>query len=359
MLRLYASLTLLAVSLVTACNSPGNSRSSIAHAADAVVAEKGSGQQPAAKSTGTEADAGPMPDADRANPTPGGEPGVRKPNLLGRIPVLEYHLIGGTDGRWQRSVESFRADLELLYSRGYRPISVSDLVDKRIDIAAGLSPVVFTFDDASPSQFRFIEKDGELVVDSSSAVGIWLDFKKTHADWNNRAVFCMLSGAEAGRSFFGDKGIEGQQSEWRHRKLRLLVDNGFELCNHTVWHANLARQSDQTVVDQIARLNLAIDSAVANYRVRTFALPLGEWPKQIDLAHTGSWKDARTGRVVNYNFDAVLQVSGGPSRSPYDPAFNPRRITRVQVLDNELVRVLDQLDRSGQRYVSDGSAAPR
>ena len=40
------------------------------------------------------------------------------PNELGRIPVVEYHLIGAEEGRWTRTPENFRKDLELLYSRG-------------------------------------------------------------------------------------------------------------------------------------------------------------------------------------------------------------------------------------------------
>ena len=128
--------------------------------------------------------------------------GERVPNTLGRIPILEYHLIGQEEGRWTRHVDAFRRDLELLYARGYRPISVAQLVDGEIVLPAGLSPVVFTFDDASPSQFRFVERDGKLVIDSTSAVGVWLDFRRTHPDWSNKAVFCMLSGAAAGRSFF-------------------------------------------------------------------------------------------------------------------------------------------------------------
>ena len=124
----------------------------------------------------------------------------RSPNELGRIPILEYHLIGDSEGRWQRERGRFRRDLEVLYERGYRPVSVAELVDGRIELAAGLSPVVFTFDDASPSQFRYIEQtDGSLAIDSTSAVGIWLAFAESRPDWRNRATFCLLSGAEAGR----------------------------------------------------------------------------------------------------------------------------------------------------------------
>jgi peptidoglycan/xylan/chitin deacetylase (PgdA/CDA1 family) len=278
------------------------------------------------------------------------------PNELGRIPVLEYHLIG-TEGRWGRSPENFRKDLEQLYARGYRPVSLRDLAAKRIDLPAGTSPVVFTFDDASPGQFSYIEQGGELRIDPRSAVGIWLDFAKDHPGWENKAVFCMLSGAEAGRSFFGNRDIEGQKTEWRHRKVAFLAEQGFELCNHTLWHAQLNRYDDAMVQEQIARLQLAVDSAVPGYRIRSFALPLGEWPRNRELAARGSWTDPKTGKTTSYEHDVVLLVAGGPTRSPHDPEYDGTRVMRVQVHADELTRTLDRLDRERTRYVSDGDPA--
>ena len=278
------------------------------------------------------------------------------PNELGRIPVLEYHLIGETEGRWTRTPENFRKDLELLYSRGYRPVTLKDVVDRRIDLPAGTSPVVFTFDDASPGQFKYIERDGQLEIDPNSAVGMWLEFGKTHPGWGNKGVFCMLSGAEAGRSFFGNKDIEGQKTEWRHRKVKFLADEGFELCNHTLWHATLSKYDDVFAQEQIARLTLAVDSAVPGYTITSFALPLGEWPPNKDIAARGSWTDPKSGKTTTYQHSVVLLVAGGPARSPHDPEFNGLRMPRVQVYANELQRTLDELDAKKSRYVSDGNA---
>lgn len=307
-----------------------------------------SADQPAADTTTTAA-------ASTSNVAAPAGSDTLQPNELGRIPVLEYHLIGDKEARWERERGQFRKDLEMLYARGYRPISASEFVDKKIILPRGLSPVVFTFDDASPGQFRYIEKNGQLEIDPGSAVGIWLDFAKQHPDWQNKAVWCMLSGAEAGRSFFGNKDIEGQKTEWRHRKVKFLHDQGFELCNHTLWHAQLSKYPDAFVQEQIARLQLAVDSAVPGYRIRTFALPLGLWPTNRALAEKGSWKDPKSGRVISYDHDVILEVSGGPNVSPHDPAFNPLSVDRVQVYANELQKTLDNLDKSGRRYVSDGN----
>jgi hypothetical protein len=283
--------------------------------------------------------------------------GRRAPNEQGRVPILEYHLVGDTEGRWSRHRDRFRRDLEILYERGYRPVSAAELVDGEIPLDAGYSPVVFTFDDASPSHFRYVEREGRLEVDSTSVVGIWLDFARTHPGWRNKAVFCMLPGATHGHAFFGDKGIAGQKTEWRFAKLRFLAEQGFELCDHTLWHANLAKYSDAVVQEQIARGVMAIDSAVPGYRVRTFALPLGVWPKNRALAREGSWRDPRTGRVVSYKFDAILEVAGGANVSPSDPAFDPHSLDRIQVYGDALEQALERLDRTGTRYVSGGGAA--
>jgi hypothetical protein len=307
--------------------------------------------------TGTLATAEPSPAVLAAVPDIAAGRAKLAPNEMGRIPIFEYHLIGDTEGRWARHRDRFRQDLELLYERGYRPVTVSELVDKKLDLPKGTSPVVFTFDDASPSQLRYVERNGKLEIDPTSAVGIWLDFARTHRGWGNRATFCVLSGAAAGHNLFGDKGIEGQQTAWRFQKVRWLSEQGFELCAHTLWHANLAKYADPVVQEQIARNVMAIDSAVPGYRVRTFALPLGVWPKNRALAIEGSWREPKRGRTASYKFDAVMEVSGTAVRSPYDPAFNPHDLERIQVIGNALQSTLDHLDRTGTRYVSDGNPA--
>jgi hypothetical protein len=282
------------------------------------------------------------------------DPGKLPPNHMGKIPVLEYHVIGGTaNALYTRTIESFKADLEDVYNRGYRPITVAQMLDKDFsDVPEGRSPVVFVFDDASPEQFSYIEQNGRLTIDPNSGIGIWLDFAKTHPGWKNRATFCMLNGAEAGHNFFGDKPqFNGQKKEWRFQKVKWLADQGFELCDHTLWHMKLSKYSDDKVQEQIARNLMGIDSAVPGYKVRTMALPYGLWPRNRELAWQGSWTDPKTGKNHPYRFDAVLEVSGGPATSPYDPAFNPRSIKRIQAVKDNIRQELDRLDKTKTRFV--------
>jgi peptidoglycan/xylan/chitin deacetylase (PgdA/CDA1 family) len=279
-------------------------------------------------------------------------------NRLGRIPILEYHVVGDSSrGQFIITRQKFQHDLQLLYDRGYRPMTVAQLLDKDFrDVPVGMSPVVFTFDDASPEQFSYIERDGKLEIDPTSVVGMWLAFQKEHPDWKSRATFCLLPGAAAGHAFFGDNPKwRGQKKEWRHQKVKWLADNGFELCNHTLWHAQLNKYPDAFVQEQIARGQMAIDSAVPNYKIRTFALPQGLWPKNRELAWRGSWTDPKSGKAVSYDNETVLEVAGGPVHSPFDPAFDKRKLTRFIVYDNELEKLLARLDSTKTRFVWDGS----
>jgi hypothetical protein len=279
----------------------------------------------------------------------------RVPNEMGRIMVLEYHLITDHNGDYARERGQYRKDLELLYNRGYRPVNMSDVLDKKLNLPRGLSPVVFVFDDASPEQFRYINNNGKLEIDPTSGMGIWLDFRKTHPDWNNKAVYCLLSGASAGHNFFGDRGVQGQKSNWRFPKVKWLADNGFELCDHTLWHAQLSKYPDAFVQEQIARNALAIDSAVPGYKIRSMALPQGLWPKNRALASKGSWTNPKTGKTVSYDWPVVFEVAGGPMRSPYDPAFNPGMTPRIQVIGNAIENMINKLESSGNAYISDGN----
>ena len=94
------------------------------------------------------------------------------PNELGRVMILEYHLIEAPEARWARTPQNFRRDLDRLYREGFRLIGLNDYLDGKIDLPVGTTPVILTFDDSSPGQFRMIGTNGRPEVDPESAVGI-------------------------------------------------------------------------------------------------------------------------------------------------------------------------------------------
>ncbi len=47
----------------------------------------------------------------------------------------------------------------------------------------------------------------------------------------------------------------------------------------------------------------------------------------------------------------MLEVAGGPARSPYDPQFNPKSINRIEAIGNDISRYLNKLAKDGTRFV--------
>lgn len=264
------------------------------------------------------------------------------PNELGEIPILEYHLIVNEDDRWARSWQHFQGDLERLYKLGYRTVPLQDVVDDRIDVPAGYSPVVLTFDDSSPGQFTFDDRSDKLVPDPHSAVGILDAFYQKHPDFGEHATFFVLPAADPPHNLFG-------QDKYQKQKLQYLVDHGMEIGNHTYWHQNLARVSDAEVERQLGQAVQVIDSMVPGYDVDLFALPEGAWPKHRELAIHGTWKG------VTYTNRAVLLVGASPARSPDRVGYDPLALPRIQAIPDQLDLWLGALDHGAhQRYVSDG-----
>lgn len=109
------------------------------------------------------------------------DPASVKANELGEVPVMMYHRLTATPkGEYDRTPADFRAELERLYASGYRPVLARDLVAGTMDVPAGTTPVVLTFDDGTISQYR-LGPDGSVAPDT--AVGILLEFAKGHPDF--------------------------------------------------------------------------------------------------------------------------------------------------------------------------------
>ncbi len=271
--------------------------------------------------------------------------GPLQPNELGRVMILEYHKIDYPEERWTRTPENFRHDLEALYTRGYRLVALNDLIDGKIATPAGTTPVVITFDDSSPGQFRYIERDGKLEIDPKCAVGILEGFEREHPDFGHVATFFVLPGAKRPNKLF-------DQPQWEGEKLRYLAKRGYEIGNHTLWHANLGKYPEQTVRNQVAEAQVWIQRHVADYRTRTLALPHGVYPKDL------SWILRGTAKGTTYKIDGILMVAGGAAPSPFARNFDPTHLPRIQAVPSDLGQMIAHFDRNPQdRFVSDGDPA--
>ena len=142
------------------------------------------------------------------------------------------------------------------------------------------------------------------------------------------------------------------QPELAARKLQYLAARGFEIGNHTLWHADLSRYPEPVVRHQLAAAQDWIQRHVPGYRIRTLALPMGSYPRVLGWAAAGEAGGTR------YRHDAILKVGGGPAPSPYAKAFDPHHLPRIQAIDSELEHWLGYFERRPEeRYVSDGDPA--
>ena len=260
----------------------------------------------------------------------------------GLVPILEYHNIRKGRTPYDRSPAQFRKDLEVLYREGYRPVSLRDYLDNRIDVPLGTSPIVLTFDDSSPTQFRY-QADG--TVDPDCAYGILKAFHDLRPDFPMRGVFYM-NASPTGRPapVFGDQATAA-------KKVNELLAVGMEVGNHTVTHPRLKRLSDAAVQKELADCAAAIHALAPQATVDTLALPFGMWPRNRKLAEAGE------SGGVQYRNRAVLLVGANPALAPGAPRWDPLRLPRVQAYSGEMGSDywLAQLRRHpGMRYISDG-----
>jgi peptidoglycan/xylan/chitin deacetylase (PgdA/CDA1 family) len=258
--------------------------------------------------------------------------------------ILEYHKIDYPEERWTRTPENFRRDLQTLYQRGYRLINLGDLIAGRINVPAGTTPVVLTFDDSSPGQFRYLSSNGSVEIDPKSGIGVLEAFVKERPDFGRAGTFFVLPGASRPNKLFN-------QDEHATRKLRFLVSSGYEIGNHTLWHANLGKYDEKVVRKQLAEAQEWVQRHVPDYKLRTLALPHGVYPKDVNWALTG------TAKGMSYRHDAILMVAGGAAPSPFARTFDPTRLPRIQAIDQDLGRWLAYFEKHpGERFVSDGDS---
>lgn len=270
-----------------------------------------------------------------ARPTPPSPASVHA-NELGQIPVLMFHqVVADPQGDYDISPAELRAQLESLATHGYVPVTMAAVAAGRIDIPAGRSPVVLTFDDSSRSQLA-LDAAGDPTPDC--AVGILQEVAAAHP------------GFTAAASFYINGGAFGQADPTAY--LRWLDRHGFEVGDHTRTHADLRTLPDAGVQQQIGTVQATIRAALG-HGATTMALPYGSEPRPESLARSGG---SGTGA---YHFSAVLLVGAGPAPSPDSTAWDPGAVPRLRVahehVEYDAAYWLPRI--AATRYVSDGDPA--
>lgn len=281
-----------------------------------------------------------------------------KINELGSVPIMMYHGIanmkssdtnhtGGNvdkDG-YNRTTEAFKKDLEFYYQNNYRMIRLEDYINGKIDTEYGKSPIILTFDDGNENNLKVtgLDEEGNIIIDPNSAVGILERFKKKYPDYNVTATF-----------FVNDTLFN--QEEYNDKILNWLVDNGYDIGNHTKGHIDIKEEDSQTVNDSIGYIYNQLDSIIPNKYVNIIALPFGSpYTKE-----NSNFKYVLNSTYNNktYETKATLRVGWEPELSPYHKDFDKRFLKRCRAYDNngqdfDITMVFNNLEKT--RYRSDGN----
>jgi len=279
-------------------------------------------------------------------------------NELGEVPIMMYHgihnkkndetdYIGGNIDKngYQRTSEAFINDLEFYYEKGYRMIRLTDYIDGNIDVELGKSPIILTFDDGLSNNFKVdgIDSDGNLIIDPNSAVGILESFKQKYPDYNITATF------------FINGGLFGQQ-EYNEKIINWLVDNGYDIGNHTYSHVDFTKVDTTTTQKEVGSLYNLLDNIIPNKYVNIIALPFGS---PYSLEHENmQYIFSSNYNNKEYITKAALRVGWKAEESPFSINFNSNFLKRIRAYDNngmefDIEMNFKLLEES--KYISDGN----
>ena len=286
-----------------------------------------------------------------------------QPNEAGQVPILEYHNLVQSEkvGGYEYPAAEFRRDMEWLYAHQYRPITLADYAQGKIDCPAGMSPVIITFDDALVGQFS---ESAPGKVSPNCAVGILEDMHAKHPDWPLKATFFVLTDQDPKMpkpfTVPHDPSLPDQNA-FAQDKMTHLAQDGFEIGNHTLHHhMGMQRMSDAEVEKEFAGGFAGIHHYLPGYDIQTLALPYGVFPRHKNLVISGQ------SGGVRYQHVCAMQAGWYPAPSPLSKAFHPYAIPRIIPGDertksgslNTIRYWLAYLEtHKSEKFVSDGDPA--
>lgn len=281
-----------------------------------------------------------------------------KVNELGNVPIMMYHKIvnmtndetkytGGNVDRdgYNRTAEAFKKDLEMYYNNGYRMVRLTDYMNGNIDTKLGKSPIVLTFDDGNKDNINVlgIDDSDNLIIDPDSAIGILEIFKAKYPDFKVTATFFLNS------NLFGQPQYNKQILEW-------LIDNGYDIGNHTKNHVDFENADASVSQEEVAYMYRLFDTIIPNKYIHVVALPYGSPYKK---THPNfSYILSGTNEEYTYTTDSTLQVGWDAEYSPFHKNFDRTFMKRVRAWDNDgidfdIKMVFNNLEN--KRYISDGN----
>ena len=281
-------------------------------------------------------------------------------NELGKVPIMMYHgirektsnstgTVGGNvdkDG-YNRTPEAFREDLEFYYENGYEMIRLDDYINGIVKANYGKSPIILTFDDGNEDNIKVtgLDDNGNIIIDKNSAIGILEEFKKKHPDTNVTATFFVNGGIF-------------NQSEYNDKILKWMVDNGYDIGNHTQTHLDIKKSSGDRVQKEIAYVYDELEKVIPGKYVKIIALPFGS--PYVKTHDNFKYVLSTSYNGKTYETEAALRVGWEPEVSCFDKDFDKTFLKRCRAYDNngkdfDIDMVFNMLKKN--KYISDGDAA--
>lgn len=224
--------------------------------------------------------------------------------------MMYHRIVAQVGGDYDTTPTDFRTGLQRMFAAKYRPVRTVDFVRGTMNVPAGYTPVVLTFDDGYPDQFA-VDDHGN--VDPDSGVGILLEVCRQFEN-------CPPAGSfNINKNPFGLTDARAQRAG-----LAKLHTLGFEIANHTFNHDDLADLDATGVQKDFVELQRLVHEAVPGAGVVTMALPFGVSPQRRALARAGSWDGE------HYVNEGVLDVGANPSQSPFNRNFDAAAIPRIR-----------------------------
>jgi peptidoglycan/xylan/chitin deacetylase (PgdA/CDA1 family) len=260
-----------------------------------------------------------------------------KPNEIGLIPILEYHQLvtdPSQEASFVRPIEKFKKDLQWLYDNNFHIVSVRDIITNHIDVPAGKHPVALTFDDSTAGQFRYlIAADGSVTIDPDSGVGILEAFFADHPDFGRGGYFAVITSDSTCFNWQGTAS-EDDQTKYCHQKIKWLLDNGYEVGNHTENHENMQDMTDEKFLEEVGQPFEWLNAIDPRNSADILTVPFGVYPDKDKHHQQRVWMtDGFTYNGNDYKFIGVLNVGAEPTFAVDSTEWDPLWISRIQMDD--------------------------
>lgn len=244
--------------------------------------------------------------------------------------ILMYHDISPKESRFSVTPANFRKHLQALYDAGFVTSRLDDIINKRYSKTCK-KYVVLRFDDSRKSQFRYIrDQQGSLIIDPECAVGIIIDFAKTHPGFGHHAVFCIVATEQF------------HQPRYAKQKLLYLLDNGMEIINHTFDHEPLVDATSEDIDNYFGKAMEIWEHLIGHraQEITILAAPYGVLPRSAHARNRMKhfcWQDKW------YKPSGVL-CAGRRYHvlcpSPNCPQFNPFELPSFDVTNDNFDEIL-------------------